>query len=49
MFFFVFREYKEFLKQQRTQESIYKGKLQNNDTNFDQKVYFNCVLNQIIY
>lgn len=36
----MYREYKEYLRQQRTQESIYKGKIQNND-NFDQKVYFN--------
>ncbi|XP_025407625.1 leucine-rich repeat and calponin homology domain-containing protein 3 [Sipha flava] len=32
-----YREYKEFLKQQRTQESIYKGKPLNNDNNVDQK------------
>ncbi|XP_060859388.1 leucine-rich repeat and calponin homology domain-containing protein [Metopolophium dirhodum] len=32
-----YREYKEFLKQQRAQESIYKGKVQNPDNNYDQK------------
>lgn len=34
-----YREYKEFLKQQRTVESIYKGKTEN-DNNFDQKVCY---------
>jgi hypothetical protein len=37
-FIYIYREYKEFLKQQRTQESIYKGKPLNNDNNVDQKV-----------
>ncbi|VVC44168.1 Leucine-rich repeat,Leucine-rich repeat domain, L domain-like,Leucine-rich repeat, typical [Cinara cedri] len=32
-----YREYKEFLKQQRTQESIYKNKTKTTDNNFDQK------------
>lgn len=47
--FFSSREYKEFLKQQRAQESIYKGKIQNNDNNFDQKVSFHCVVKCVIF
>lgn len=38
IFFIYFREYKEFLKQQRTQESIYKNKTKIHDNNYDQKV-----------
>ncbi|XP_050439226.1 uncharacterized protein LOC126844842 [Adelges cooleyi] len=46
-----YKEYKEFLKQQRTQDSIYKGKIQNNDQKssniIDQKVNINNNLQEV--